>query len=264
METELQFNGRKIFYRLHGEGKTVMLLHGFGETGEVWRQQVDYLKNDFRVIVPDLPGSGRSAAIDDMSMEGLAEVIKIIIDDIKPGTLVNLVGHSMGGYITLAFVEKYAACLNAFGLFHSTAYADTTEKIATRRKGIDFVRKHGAYEFFKTSTPNLFSPQTKQQNPALVDEFVRGLHNFSSDAVVSYSEAMIKRPDRTQLLKTTNLPVLFVIGAYDNAIPVEDMLEQTHKPEKAYIDLLHHSGHMGMLEEVQKSNELLKKFVSET
>ena len=264
MESELKLDGHKIYYRVQGEGKPVVLLHGFGETGDVWQHQVDFLKNNFRVIVPDLPGSGRSEMTGDMSMEGLAEATRYLVETLEPGRPVTLIGHSMGGYITLAFVEKYARYVNGFGLFHSTAYADTEEKKATRRKGIDFVRQHGAYEFFKTSSPNLFSPLTKQQKPPLVDEFVRGLHNFSPDAVVSYYESMIKRPDRTQMLKTTNLPVLFVIGAHDNAIPVKDMLEQAHLPEKAYIDLLHQSGHMGMLEEVEKSNELLKKFVSET
>lgn len=263
MDKELEFNGRKIFYRIYGNGKPVMLLHGFGETGDVWQHQVDFLKPDLRLIVPDLPGSGNSGTVPDMSMEGLAEVVKEIFDkeDARNGTLV---GHSMGGYITLAFVEKYPEKLNAFGLFHSSAYADSEEKKSTRRKGIEFVHQHGAYEFFKTSTPNLFSPVTKQQNPGLVEEFVRGLHNFSSQAVVSYYEAMMKRPDRTHVLKTTHLPVLFVIGDYDNAVPVQDSLEQTHLPAKSYIHLLHRSGHMGMLEEVKKSNELLKKFVIET
>lgn len=268
MNKELQFNGSKIFYRVYGNGKPVMLLHGFGETGEVWKTQVDFLEDDFRLIVPDLPGSGESELTGDMSIEGMAEVIKAIFDNEFPSEgfreTAILIGHSMGGYITLAFVENYSAYLSSFGLFHSSSYADNEEKKASRKKGIEFVRQHGAYEFLKTSTPNLFSPVTKQQNPALVEEFIRGLHNFSSEAVVSYYEAMMKRPDRTHVLKATRLPVLFVIGDHDKAIPVNDSLEQTHLPEISYIDLLHQSGHMGMLEEPNKSNELLKKFISET
>src|ERR1041384_7943248 len=105
-----------------------------------------------------------------MSMEGMAEVLKIIFD--KENIQVSdsefppsasgavLIGHSMGGYITLAFVEKYSNYLSAFGLFHSTAFPDTEEKKITRSKGIEFIKEHGAFEFLKTSTPNLFSPIT--------------------------------------------------------------------------------------------------------
>ena len=75
---------------------------------------------------------------------------------------------------------------------------------------------------------------------------------------------MMQRPDRTELLKTTTLPVLFVLGEYDNAVPVQDGLKLAHLPEKSYIHILHQSGHMGMLEEEDKSNDLLKKFLSET
>ena len=80
MNKEIIIQGKKIFYRQFGEGNPVMLVHGFGETGDIWQQQVEFLKDDFLLIVPDLPGSGRSEIVDDMSMEGLAEIIKHIID----------------------------------------------------------------------------------------------------------------------------------------------------------------------------------------
>ena len=84
----------------------------------------------------------------------------------------------MGGYITLAFAEKYPGQLSALGLFHSSAFADSEEKKAIRRKGIDFIKQHGAFEFLKTSTPNLFSPQTKDEHPELIDEQLATIHNF--------------------------------------------------------------------------------------
>jgi pimeloyl-ACP methyl ester carboxylesterase len=263
METTIQIAGKNIFYRVYGNGKPVMLVHGFGETGDVWKNQVAFLKDSFQLIVPDLPGSGQSEMIEDMSMEGMAEILKQIINNEKIGKL-SMIGHSMGGYITLAFAKKYADHLNAFGLFHSTAYADSEEKKSTRRKGIEFMRKNGTAEFLKTTTPNLFSPLTLDKRPQLIDEFLRSLNNFSVPAFVSYYEAMMQRPDNTELLKTTTLPVLFVLGEYDNAVPLQDSLRLVHLPEKSYIHILHQSGHMGMLEEEEKSNDLLKIFLSET
>jgi pimeloyl-ACP methyl ester carboxylesterase len=260
MNKEFQYQDKKIFYRIIGSGKPVMLVHGFGEDGQVWRNQVEALKDKFQLITPDLPGSGQSEMIDDMSMEGMAEVLHTIIheEDIDNCTVI---GHSMGGYITLALAEKYWNHLNAFGLFHSSSFADNEEKKTIRRKGIDFINQHGSFEFLKTATPNLFSQQTKDEKPELIDEQLTLLHNFLPLTLVSYYEAMIQRPDRTEILRQTTVPVLFIIGKYDAAIPPEDSLKQSHLPEKSYIHLLQHSGHMGMLEEPVECNQILEKFL---
>ena len=240
MIKEIQVQGKKIVYQVIGNGKPVILIHGFGEKADVWNNQVDYLQDKFQLIVPDLPGSGYSEMIDDMSMEGMAEVIKTIIETESQipsaeGREACIIGHSMGGYITLAFVEKYPELVSAFGLFHSSAFADNEEKKITRQKGIDFINQHGAFEFLKTATPNLFSPLTKDEQPGLIEKQIAGLHNFSPHALVSYYEAMMKRPDRTEILRNTTVPVLFIMGKYDVAVPIEDGLKQCLLPEKSYI-----------------------------
>ncbi len=260
MNKEIQITGKKIFYRIIGEGNPVMLVHGFGEDGTVWKNQVEFLKDKFRIIIPDLPGSGKSELIENSSIEGMAEVLHQIIHEEDIDHCV-MIGHSMGGYITLAFAEMYWNHLSAFGLFHSSAYADSKEKITTRQKGIEFINEHGAFAFLKTATPNLFSPLTKAENPGLIDKQINSLDNFSPAALVSYYEAMINRPDRTAILLQATVPVLFIIGKYDNAVPPEDSLQQCHLPEKSYIHMLNRSGHMGMLEEPLQSNQILEKFL---
>lgn len=260
MNKEITYQHKRIFYRISGTGKPVILVHGFGEDGEVWRHQVEYLEKQFKLIVPDLPGSGKSEQIDDMSMEGLAEAIHAIMHD-EGIEACPVIGHSMGGYITLALVEKYWNHVSAFGLFHSSALADSEEKKATRQKAIGFVQQHGAFEFLKTATPNLFAPITREERPGLIDEQLATLHNFSAPAVVSYYEAMIKRPDRTAVLQNAAVPVLFVMGKYDAAVPMEDTLKQCYLPEKSYIHILHDSGHMGMLEQKEESNRILEEFL---
>ena len=113
----------------------------------------------------------------------------------------------------------------------------------------------------KTSTPNLFSPHSKSTIPGSIEEFIASLANFSADALVSYYEAMMKRPDRTHLLKKTENPVLFIAGEHDNAVPLDDVLKQCHLPEKSYIHVLRNSGHMGMMEETEKANGILEEFL---
>ncbi len=262
MEKTILYENKNIFYRSIGSGKPVMLVHGFGEDGNVWNLQVKYLKTQFNLIIPDLPGSGRSEMINDMSMEGMAKVLHSIIHEENIDEC-TVIGHSMGGYITLALVEKYWNHVNAFGLFHSSVYADNEEKKATRKKGIDFIKQHGGFEFLKTAVPNLFSPDTKLQTPNLITEFISSLEYFSSDALVVYYEAMMKRSDRTNVLKNTKNPVLFIAGEYDNAIPLNDVLKQCHLPEKSYIHILKKSGHMGMMEEPEIANRVLLEFLNE-
>jgi pimeloyl-ACP methyl ester carboxylesterase len=301
MNKEILYQNKKIFYRAIGDGKPVMLVHGFGEDGNVWDKQVEFLKENYYLVVPDLPGSGRSAMISDMSMEGLAEVLHAIIHEEMPpltppkeglaysqnqlnndslreintellkssktpplgvGGPWTVIGHSMGGYVTLALAETYWNHVNTFGLFHSTSFADTEEKKETRKKGIDFIKKHGAFEFLKSSSPNLFSPNSKSQIPNSIEKFIDSLANFSADALVSYYNAMMKRPDRTAVLKNTEKPVLFIAGEHDNAVPLNDVLKQCYLPEKSYFHLLKNSGHMGMMEESEKTNRILQDFLS--
>ncbi|RYZ29271.1 MAG: alpha/beta hydrolase [Chitinophagaceae bacterium] len=258
---EFDYKGKKISCRVKGSGPLVVLVHGFGEDGNVWKAQFDLFPENL-LLIPDLPGSGGSEMIEDMSMEGMAGAIKSLIDSLVPeNEKITIIGHSMGGYITLAFAEKYPETLEAFGLFHSSASADSEEKKETRRKGIKFIQQHGSYEFFKTSTPNLFAPATKEERSHLVTEQIEAVRNVDRAALVSYYESMINRPDRTRVLENSQVPVLFVMGKHDKAVPMEDGLKQCHLPQLSYIGLLQNSGHMGMVEETDRSNKLLTEFV---
>jgi pimeloyl-ACP methyl ester carboxylesterase len=204
-----------------------------------------------------------------ISIEDYAEMIKTIADaeiikkekDTNGKNLFTLIGHSMGGYITLAFAEKYPELLNAFGLFHSTAYADNDAKKETRRKGIEFIKNNGASAFIKTTAPNLFSEKTKRKNPDLVEKLIDQYKDFSSESLIQYYEAMIQRPDRTSVLKSFQKPVLFIIGKHDTAVPLQASLEQSHLPPVSHINILQHSGHMGMWEEKDQATTFLLNFL---
>ena len=259
-QKEISLNGKKFSYKIKGEGPVLLLIHGFGEDGSVWDRQYDIFK-DYQLIIPELPGTGGSDVTVDMSMDGMAKTLKDFMEqlDIKQCCMI---GHSMGGYITLAFAEAYDERLNSFGLFHSTASADNEEKKQTRKKGIEFISKNGAFEFLKTATPNLYSPLTKEKNPALIEEHIASTKDFLPEALIRYYEAMIDRPDRTHVLTESKVPVLFVLGKHDNAIPFQDVLKQSYLPSISQVEILENSGHMGMREETEKSNKILLAFTS--
>lgn len=256
------YKEQPVYYHDEGKGDVVVLLHGFGETGDVWHQQAAILAAQFRVLIPDLPGSGRSAITEDMSMEGLADAVFHLLHHENISRCI-LIGHSMGGYIALAFAAMHTGYLRGLGLFHSTAYADSEDKKQVRQKGIGFIEEHGAHAFLKTSSPNLFSPLTKEKQPELIDEFLESLSNFSPRALVLYYKAMMARTDHTQILREAAYPVLFVMGPYDQAVPMADSLRLCTLPGKSYIYTLASSGHMGMLEQPALSGKILLQFASE-
>jgi pimeloyl-ACP methyl ester carboxylesterase len=270
-EKEITLKQKKIFYRTVGEGPVVVLLHGVPFDGTLWNNQFAAFPG-YKLIVPDLPGTGRSQMIDDMSMEGMAECVKdIIVHEtaslfFKSGEphSVILIGHSMGGYIALALAEKHPELLNGLGLFHSTAYADSEERKEGRKKTIQLLKEKGAGEFAKTSVPNLFGPVTREQKPALVEEQISYSRNFSAETLVKYQEAMSRREDRTAVLRRATVPVLFILGKYDAVVPLKDGMEQCSLADLNYIHVLENSGHMGMKEEPIETNTVLLNYLTNT
>jgi pimeloyl-ACP methyl ester carboxylesterase len=250
------YQSSKIFYHTIGAGKPVVLIHGFAEDGDVWKNQIEFLKNHCYLIIPDLPGTGKSELINDMSIEGMAEVIKAIIVNEKMEAC-SMAGHSMGGYITLAFAEKYPDMLSSIALVHSSVFADGEEKKANRLKSIEFVKKNGAYEFLKAVIVDLFTETWASANPEIVDRQIEKSRAFTDEAIIAYYHAMINRPDRTHVLKTFPKPILFIIGEYDKAIPFEQSMQQCYLPNISYITILRNSAHMGMFEESDKVNQAL-------
>ena len=211
------------------------------------------------LVVPDLPGSGRSSMLpaEQASIDRYADCIRAILEAEKVESC-TMIGHSMGGYITLAFAEKYPEMLEAFGLFHSSAYADDTAKIETRKKAIRFMETNGAEAFLKSMIPGLFFETRNSEAPdALIDKG----RAFSKEALIQYYKAMIARPDRTKVLKETKVPVLFIMGKHDKAVPFEHSLEQSHMPALSFIQILRNSAHMGMLEETAQVNKTLANFL---
>lgn len=259
-------NNKRIYLRSAGSGTPVMLLHGFAEDGEIWRNHWDAIAEKHQVLVPDLPGSGQSAAIEDMSMEGMAdymhELLQATLPNQSSGKSIIVIGHSMGGYITLAFAEKYPAVLKGFGLFHSTAYPDSAEKKEARRKSIAFIESHGSAPFIRQSIPNLFADPFRTNHAAAVEEMIVRYSDFDPVSLVAYYEVMIARPSRTGVLKNAGCPVLFIAGKQDKAVSYADILEQCHLPAVSELCILESAGHMGMFEETDKCRQALLDFLT--
>ncbi len=263
----LMYDGARIYYETEGSGPPIMLIHGFGEDGTIWRYQRAFLKEHFHLIIPDLPGSGRSDLLP-ISPGRVSSTIEIYADcmqrvlEKESIEQCTMLGHSMGGYIALAFAHHNPGRLSGLGLVHSTAFADSGEKKEVRRKGIVFIQRYGAQEFLKQSIPNLFGEAFTREHPEQIHALIASSSNFTDAALVQYYEAMMKRPDRTPTLKNVAIPVLFIIGREDKSVYLQDSLKQCYLPAKALINILHRTAHMGMWEQKDQVNDTIMKFLN--
>jgi len=260
-----EFDKHQMGYTKTGVGPDVILLHGFGEDQHIFNSTVNALKKKYTVYTPDLLGTGMSpinatTPITNFSIEYLADSIARLLQHEKIENCV-LLGHSMGGYVTVAFAKKYPQYLKGFGLLHSTALPDTPIKIENRLRGITFIQKFGTTSFLETTAPNLFGTYTQKNHPQLITEFIQSIPSFSNGALTSYYQAMMQRPDLTSVLETTPLPVLFILGDQDIAVALEDTLPQTKMPQRAYLYVLENCGHMGMLEQPIHFNNAVLGFL---
>lgn len=276
MQKTFSYQSTTIAYRVFGKGQPVVLLHGFGEDSTIWDLQINFLKDHCMLVVPDLPGSGKSGLLSQkstvnsqnkeeetgfVSIADYADCIHALLAHESIASCMML-GHSMGGYITLAYAEKYPALLTGFGLIHSTAFADSDEKKINRQKAIDIIEAYGAHPFLKTTTPNLFSARFKQQYPEKINRLIEDGKSFTKEALQQYYRAMMLRPDRTNLLNGNQTPVIFVIGTEDIAAPLEDVMKQVSLPNISYIYVLPETGHMGMWEAPDELNHQLLAFIN--
>lgn len=261
MQTKnIQYKNSLFSYSASGKGNTVVLLHGFAEDSRIWDEIAQQLLPGYQLIIPDIPGSGQSTLLDGekISITDYADAVAAILEK-ENISQCTMTGHSMGGYITLAFAKKYPEKIQAIGLFHSSAYADDEAKKETRRKAIRVIEEKGAMAFLKTSIPGLFASEEKSR--ADIDLLLERAKEFTPGALVQYYEAMIARPDTTDVLKNTQKPVLFVMGEHDKAVPFQHSLQQSYLPAISHINILRNSAHMGMLEEKEKSFAILADFL---
>ncbi|TDW95708.1 alpha/beta fold hydrolase [Dinghuibacter silviterrae] len=257
-----------LTYEDTGKGPVVVLLHGFAEDSTLWKHQVALLAPHYRVIAPDWPGSGLSPlgpgeppGAGEPSMESFAGLLHTLLVHERIDRAV-VIGHSMGGYVALAFAEAYPDFVAGLGLFHSTAFADTPEKIQTRKRGQAFIRENGAALFIKQSTPNLFADAFKATHAGEVTALLQRGDHFQPEALIGYYEAMLQRPDRTHVLTGSTVPVLLIAGAQDNAVPLADSLRQAALAPTTFFHILAGTAHMGMWEAREASGRILLEYLA--
>lgn len=220
----------------------MVLLHGHGVDDTIWDSLDAAINEYYTVVRPNI-----SLLTSCQSVEDYADELHRLLTNANIQKC-TLIGHSMGGYISLAFAEKYGDMLEGFGLFHSTAFADDDAKKQQRSQMIGLLKNYGTESFIKNTAPNMFGDRYKELYPARIGEHISYFGKLPADALIAGITAMRSRPDRTAVLAAMPFPVLLIMGMQDKLIPFENAIGLAEFPKKAYPLILAEAGHMGMVE----------------
>ena len=244
--------------------RCVVLLHGYLESLLVWEEFIPLLYKKVRVVTLDLPGHGISVVQGDThTMEFLADTVAAGVRALGI-TRCTVVGHSMGGYVALALCERHPELLDGLVLLSSTPYADSPEKAENRRREIALVQA-GRKELLSRVAPAAgFAEENRARMADEIEDLTEQVFVTEDEGIVALLNGMIIRKDRSEVLRTTKVPVLFILGRKDNYIPVETAEKMVAEHPEARVVWLENSGHMGFLEEPEATAAALLDFVEST
>lgn len=251
------YKNTKISYSDTGKGNVIVLLHGFLENQTMWKDLAPEFSKKHRVITIDLLGHGESGCLGYLhSMEDNAGAVRSVLSKLRIRKAI-FIGHSMGGYVTLAFAELYPASVKGLVLLNSTSKADSEERKTNRDRAIKAV-KIDYMGFVRLSIANLFNPDNRER---LVDEIemVRAeALKTPLQGIVASLEGMKIRKDREFLLRSPAYPILLILGKKDPVLNYEDGLKQI---ENTTVELAAFpDGHMSHIENREELKNVLIAF----
>lgn len=254
----IEYKGVPIFYTDEGKGSVVVLLHGFLESTVMWQALVREIKRKNRVVTIDLLGHGKSGCLGYIhTMEDMAEAVNAVVLHLKIRRLV-CIGHSMGGYVGLAFAELYADKLKGLCLMNSTARADSFDKKLNRDRAIQAVKENHK-TFVRLAISNLFRPKNRSLMRDEINAVKEEALKTPLQGIVAALEGMKIRNDREILIHFSPFKKMMVVGKKDSVLPCEELLEQT---ENADIDVLVLSdGHMSHIENKEEFTYGILQFI---
>ncbi|MCK5856149.1 MAG: alpha/beta hydrolase [Bacteroidales bacterium] len=259
MDNYFNYQDKKIYYRVNGKGNCIVLLHGFLENQNIWNYYSEQMSKSLKVVTIDLPGHGQSENIEEVhSMELMAQIVKELLDRLQITKYV-VIGHSMGGYVALAFAEMYSKQTTGFGVFHSHALADSTEAKINRGRAIQVVKENHK-NFISSFIPDLFTKENKEIYKKEIEVLQSESRKMEKEGIIAALYGMRQRTDKLKLLQNARVPVLFIIGKKDSRTPMELMNKQIGLPKHSEVLILEHIAHMGFIEAREKCLSFINSF----
>lgn len=252
---KININGIELAYVRQGKGTPLVLLHGFPLDHHIWDEITPLLEDSFDLIIPDLRGFGESTTVDTpYTTDDLASDIAGLLDHLGIEEAA-IAGHSMGGYVTLAFARLYPEKVSGLGLVSTQALADSPDRKEGRYKSAADVAEKGISGVVEAMTTKFTSDERRQ-------EFARkSMERQQPAAYIGGLKAMAERSDSMFLLASMKYPVVVIHGDADTLIPVERGQEMKDAISHAHFVKIKDAGHIPMLEAVEETANALKLLV---
>ena len=241
----LLFKNTKISYTDSGEGNAIVFLHGFLENKKMWQEYVDFFSEQFRIITIDLLGHGESDCLGYVhTMEDNANVVHevLLASNIRKAIIL---GHSMGGYVGLAFAELYPKNIKKLILLNSTSKEDSAEKKLNRTRAIKAV-KQNYISFVSLAIANLFSENNRTRLANEIEKVKNEALKTPLQGIIASLEGMKIRKDRENLLQENLFPVLLILGQKDPVLNYEESITQIEDTTAELVTF--EDGHMSHIE----------------
>jgi len=249
---KVDVNGIQLAYDRRGKGAPLVLLHGYPLDHHLWDEIAPLLEDTFDLILPDLRGFGESSTVDSFyAMEDFASDIAGLLDQLSIQKTA-IAGHSMGGYVALAFARLFPERVRGLGLVASQAAADSPERKDGRYKSAAEVADKGISSVVETMAPK-FTADKKLQAFAR-----KSMERQQPAAYIGALKAMAERVDSTPFLSSFRFPVVLIHGDADQLIPIDRAREVKAILPQAYFAEIGGAGHMPMMEDKQKTAGALK------
>lgn len=241
--------------------KTVVLLHGYLENMLVWEEFIPLIYKQVRVVILDIPGHGISEVKGAVhTMDYLSDVVAAALDSLGIEKA-YFVGHSMGGYLSLAVCERHPEKVAGLVLLHSTPNADSEEKKKNREREISLV-KSGKKELLAKVAPEAgFAVDNRRRCQPYIEDLTEVVHLTEDDGIIALLGGMMGRKDQNDMLRQLAVPQLFILGKKDEYItlPVAEAMVAAHP--QAEVVWMENSGHMSFIEEPELCAKVLLDFV---
>jgi len=252
------YKNTAINYSDSGKGNTVLLIHGFLEDSTMWVDLTSHIDKRYRVIAVDLLGHGKSDCYGYVhTMEDQADMLFALISELRLRK-VSLVGHSMGGYIALAFAELYPDNVRSLILLNSSAQPDSEERKINRDRAIDVVKKN-SNAFIRMATQNLFDKHAHNLFADKIEAFTQQALKTPLQGIIASLEGMKIRIDREALLHFSPYPKLIIASENDTIIPLNDIKNQVSGAEVTFEIIP--GGHVSTIEQEPKIASIITSFL---
>ena len=248
------FKNTPIYYNVTGSGPAMVLLHGFLESSTIWNEYTSSLSEKHTVITIDFPGHGKSEIVSEThSMQLMAKVVKSVLHKLNIESAI-FIGHSMGGYVALAYTELFPDEVKKLILLNSTPTADSEERKQNRKRALE-VLDYNAEAFISMAIMNLFSENSKKKFTSEIEALKQQALQFPVAGIQAAIRGMIDRKDRTDVLVNFDKEKVMVCGNEDPIMPISDSKIISEKTNTQLIQL--EGGHMSWLENADEMHKIL-------